>query len=81
VATIDLEVTGNPSPTFRAFVAKAAIRGVIGGQSPKALINGKVVHVGDFADSTLGITLAGIDAPGQTLLFRDSTGATVTRRY
>lgn len=81
VATTDLEVTGNPSSAFRAFVGNARITGVAGGQSPKALLNGKLVRVGETADAGLGISLAGIDVPGKTLLFRDKTGATVTRKY
>lgn len=80
-AAIDLEVSGNPSPAFRSFVVNAAIRGVIGGQSPKALINDKLVPRGEYADSAQGIVLADINAAEKTLRFRDPTGATVTRRY
>jgi hypothetical protein len=75
----DVEAAPQASPAFRAFIANLRITGFVAGASPKALINGRLVRVGESVDSTLGITFAGVK--DDQLLFKDKTGASVTRRY
>ena len=67
------------SPAVRAFVANLKISGFVSGPSPRALINGRLVHVGETIDSNLGVTFDGVK--GDQLIFKDRAGATVHRRY
>jgi hypothetical protein len=78
-ATRQVEAAPAASSAFRTAVANLKISGFIGGPSAKALINGRLVHVGDVIDSSLGITFAGEQE--DQLVFKDRSGATVVRRY
>ncbi len=75
----DVEAAGEASPAFRSFVAALKITGFVGGSSPKALINGRLIHLGESVDSNLGIVFAGVK--NDQLQFKDRSGAIVTRRY
>lgn len=71
---------GTPPPT-RAFfygVANLAISGI---NPPRLLINGRLVQEGHEIQSALGITLEQIDTGKKLLVFRDKSGALVTRSY
>lgn len=78
-ATVAAEASTTASAAFRTFVANLSVKGVVGGSSPKALINGRLIRVGDVVDSNLGITFAGVS--DNQLVFKDHSGATVMRRY
>lgn len=82
MATTD-EVVAAPqaSAAFKRFVADARIAGVFQGSIPRAHINGRVVRVGEIIDKTLGIIFVGIDAEKKIILFKDTSGATASRRY
>jgi hypothetical protein len=45
------------------------------------MINGRLTRTGETVDSALGISFDSIDADRKQLLFKDRTGATVTRKY
>lgn len=72
---------GIASPAFRSWVANARINGVFQGNPPRALINGRTVRVGQSVDDTLGILFDGFNIDEKTIVFRDRTGATVTRKF
>lgn len=78
-ATTTLDSTPQASSAFRAFVASMRIFGVMNGRSPRVLINGRLIRVGDVVDNQLQIVFVGIK-DGQ-LVFKDPTGATVSRQY
>lgn len=72
------------SPAFRSFAAEAKIGGVRPNATPpSALINNRLVRLGQPVDNGLGltITLSAVDADKRELTFKDRSGATVTRRY
>lgn len=69
------------SPAFRAYVGNAKISSVIGGPSPKATINGRVIRPGEVVDGSLGIVLDGVDPDGRQLMFKDKSGVVLIRRY
>lgn len=81
-ATIaDVEAVPDATPAFRTFVANAKITGVIGGTPPKVLLNGRLMRAGESVETALGITFDGIDPDRKLLIFKDKSGAIVTRKY
>ncbi|MEO7599401.1 MAG: hypothetical protein ABIV50_10745 [Opitutus sp.] len=74
-------VGGDASPEFRTWVAQARISGVFQGTPPRVLINGRTVSATQLVDETLKITFDGIDSATKSLVFRDHTGATVSRKF
>lgn len=81
VATTQLDAVPEAAAPFRSFVANAKVSGVFQGNPSRAVINGKLTRAGDVVDSTLGITFNGVDSERRHLVFKDKTGATVSRRY
>jgi hypothetical protein len=71
----------NASADFRAFVASARITGVYQGTPARAFINGRMVRTGEVVDSSLEITFDSVDADTKNIIFKDASGATVSRRY
>jgi hypothetical protein len=71
----------NASSAFKQFVASAKISGVYQGTPPRAFINGRLVHVGEMIDDALEIYFDSVDLPARSIVFKDSRGATVSRRY
>jgi hypothetical protein len=69
------------SPAFRSWVANARINGVFQGTPPRALINGRTVRAGQILDDSLGIIFDSVEADTNTIVFRDRSGATVSRRF
>lgn len=81
-ATTALEQAGaDASVAFRTFVANAKISGVFQGTPARAVINGRLARSGETIDPALGVVFDRIDADRRHIVFRDRTGATVTRRY
>lgn len=80
-ATTTASVDGDAAPAFRAWVAQVRISGVFQGTPARVLINGKTVPAGQVVDEPLGIIFDGVDPQTKTLIFRDSTGATVARKF
>ncbi|MCX6951950.1 MAG: hypothetical protein NTV51_07265 [Verrucomicrobia bacterium] len=79
--TSDVDAVAEASPAFRTFVANAKITGVIGGNPPRMILNGRLARGGDLVDPGLGVTFDGIDADRKLLLFKDKSGAIVTRKF
>jgi hypothetical protein len=75
------QVAGAASPAFRAWVGAASINGVFQGTPARALINGHIVQAGQMVEAALGISFDHIDADAKTIVFRDRSGATVSRPY
>lgn len=80
-ASVQVEAAPDASPAFRTFVANAKISGVFQGAPPRAMINGKLTRVGESAEAGLGVTFGGVDAERRQLIFKDRSGATVSRKY
>lgn len=80
-ATMPVEAAPEASPEFRAFVTNARISGIFQGNPARAVINGKLSRAGEVVDSGLGITFEGLDAGRKSLVFKDRSGATVSRRF
>jgi len=85
---ITISTTANPvpavpvvSPQFRAWVESVRVTGVITGASPKAIINGRLVRPGDMIDATEAIMLDTINAEQKLLVFRNRSGATLSKPY
>jgi len=70
-----------PSPAFRAYVVNLKVSGVFQGESARAMFNGKLYRLGEVVDSKLGIVFARIDPETKHLIFEDSKGAIMMRRY
>jgi hypothetical protein len=71
----------NASPAFSSWVANAKIGGVFQGASPRVLINGRTVRVGTTVDDGLGIVFDSVDVENKNIIFKDGSGAVVTRHY
>ncbi len=69
------------SPAFRSWVANARINGVFQGNPARALINGRTFRAGQTLDAELGIVFVGLTDDAKSIVFRDTSGATVTRRF
>lgn len=80
-APAPVEATPAAAPEFRAFVVGARISGIFQGNPARAVINGKLSRAGEIVDPGLGITFEGLDDGRKSLVFKDRTGATVTRRF
>lgn len=79
--TSDVEAVADSTPAFRSFVANAKITGVIVGTPGKIILNGRLARAGDLVDPGLGITFDNIDGERKLLVFKDKTGAVVTKKY
>lgn len=83
-ATMEIEGGAEASPAFRSLVANAKIGAVFQsatGSVARVFMNGRMVRAGESVDLGLGIVFEGVDAEKRNLIFKDKTGATVTRRY
>jgi len=54
---------------------------VFQGASPRAFINGRMVRAGEMVDEMMEINFDSVDPATRSIVFKDSTGATVSRRY
>jgi hypothetical protein len=79
--TESVKAVPNASSAFRTFVASARISGVYQGTPQRAFINGRLVRAGEMVDSSLEIYFEGVDLDNRSIIFKDSIGATVSRRY
>lgn len=81
-ATTSVDVVGGgASAAFRTWVANARISGVFQGTPARALINNRLYHAGQLVDDTLGISFVGVDPKTNAIIFRDRSGATVSRDF
>jgi hypothetical protein len=77
----EIQATAEASPAFLTYVADAKVSGVFQGEPSRAFINGRLARSGTMVEEGLGITFVGVDAENRTLLFKDRSGARVTKRY
>lgn len=80
-ATNTGDAGADATPAFRAWVGNLKVSSVIGGPAPKATINSRVIRVGEVVDGTLGVVLEGVDEGARQLIFKDKSGALLSRRY
>jgi hypothetical protein len=69
------------SAAFFYSIVKLTIGGITQGKPARALINNRLAYEGDEINRALGITFAQLDPTNKQLVFRDNSGATVTRSY
>lgn len=79
--TSDDVAATDASPAFRSWVAGAKIGGVFQGASPRVLINGRTVRAGTMVDESLSIVFDSVDTANKMIIFKDNSGAVVSRRY
>lgn len=79
-ATTEIDATAEASPAFRAWVANMKIGAVVWGDA-KFTLNGRIVRQGQIVDNALGIKFDSINVEKKQLIFKDPTGATVTRGF
>ena len=79
--TVGGEAASSASIPFRNYVAGLTIGGVFQGHPARALLNNRVVREGQMIDLDLGITFDHAEYDPRVLVFRDRTGATVSKRY
>ena len=79
--TESIKAVPNATSAFRTFVASAKISGVYQGTPPRAFINGRLFRTGELVDDTLEIYFDSVDVDSRSIIFKDSSGATVSRRY
>lgn len=79
--TTEIQASKEASAAFRYIVTDAKVTGVYQGSPPRALINGRLIRVGQMLDEGLAISFEGIDAENRTLNFVDRSGARVSKRY
>ena len=70
-----------PSLQFRAYVDHLKIGGVRAGPPPRLFIGGLTLRPGDVMEPTLGVVFVGLDAATGEIIFKDSTGAVLRRRF
>lgn len=69
------------SPAFVAWVVASKVNGVFQGNPARAMINGRLTRTGETVDASLGIIFDRVEADKKQLIFKDGSGATVTRKY
>ncbi len=80
-ATMQMEAAPEATPAFLAWVVNAKVNGVFQGSPARAMINGRLTRAGETVDGALGITFDSVDADKKNLVFKDRSGATVSRKY
>ncbi|HEU5081479.1 MAG TPA: hypothetical protein VFT72_19860 [Opitutaceae bacterium] len=70
-----------PSAAFRLLVVNLRVNGVFQGDPARALMNGRMLRTGEVLDQQLGVRFTGVDSAHKLLIFEDSTGAIMQRRY
>ena len=81
VTTDSVEAVPDANAAFRTFVANAKISGVFQGSPPRAFINGRLIRAGETIDAALGIRFESVDQSTKNIIFKDTSGATVSRHY
>ncbi len=79
--TTEVRASAEASQVFRSFIADAKVSGIYQGSPPRAFINNRLVRAGQMVDEGLAISFEGIDAENRMLLFKDRTGARVSKQY
>lgn len=67
--------------SFFFWIVKQNISGVFQSPPHRLMLNGRLVYEGDEINRALGITFDHLDPANKVIVFRDKTGAIVTRSY
>ena len=78
---IDLSPSDAASPAFKSFIMNLRVSGVFQGEHPRVLIGSETYEIGDVVNQDLGVVFSGIDADRELVLFKDSTGVTLVKKY
>lgn len=70
-----------PSVNFRRWVAELEVKGLRRGELNRVFINDLAIDIGDIVNHRLGIIFAGLGEADTVLVFKDATGALVTKSY
>jgi hypothetical protein len=73
--------TPRASAGFFFWVVKLNVSGITQGKPARLLLNNRLTYEGDEVNRPLGIVFAQLDPANKLLVFKDATGATVTRSY
>lgn len=66
---------------FLTWVMGVKISGTFPGTPPRVMLNDRLIRGGDPAHARLKITFESLDLENRLIIFRDATGATVSRSY
>ncbi len=66
---------------FFFWVVKLNVSGITQSKPARLLLNNRLTYEGDEVNRSLGIIFAQLDPANKLLVFKDATGATVTRSY
>jgi hypothetical protein len=69
------------SPEFITYATNLKVNGVLPGNQARAMLNGRLFHVGDTVDADLGVVFAGVDGEKKFFVLRDKTGAELHVTY
>ena len=69
------------SQPFLYWVVGLNISGVFQNNPPRMIMNNRLIYEGQEVNATLGVTFVRSDPARKVILFRDKTGAEVTRSY
>ncbi len=81
ITTPGLTGTAEASEIFVAWVMNVKVSGISPGSPSRVVLNERLVREGDIVQTRLSINFGGIDVAHRLLLFRDKSGATVSRSY
>ncbi|ATC63875.1 hypothetical protein CMV30_07895 [Nibricoccus aquaticus] len=70
-----------PGANFKAFVVNLKINGVFQGENARAMLNNKMYRLGETVDAKLGIVFLRLEPEEKRIVFEDSRGAIMSRRY
>jgi len=66
---------------FLTWVMGVKVSGTFPGTPPRVMLNDRLIRGGDPAHARLKITFESLDLENRLIIFRDATGATVSRSY
>jgi hypothetical protein len=69
------------SAAFFFWTVNLNVSGITQSKPARLLLNNRLAYEGDLVNRSLGITFVQLDAANQLLVFRDQSGAVVTRSY
>jgi hypothetical protein len=78
---VDLGPSDAASPAYKDFISNLHVNGVFQGDHPRVLIGNSTYYVGDMVNSDLGVVFTGIDPVRELVLFKDSSGVTLVKKY
>ena len=86
VATTDTQAPGTQTPangpdTAGDAVDQLRIDGVVGGSSPRIMVNGLLVHIGGIADYRHQLRFTAVDTVKHIVFFKDGADGVFPKHY